>query len=55
MQLELGLVSEIKTKTYDIHARKTERYQRATKHGGNTGKRKHMLVLLGFNVESLHN
>lgn len=40
VQLEPGLVSEVKTKTYNIHAREGNETKQV--------KRKHMLVLLGL-------
>lgn len=58
MQLDTELVSEVKTKTYNIHAQEENNVRgqkRATKHGRATGKRKRMLVLLGLTIKSLHN
>jgi len=53
LQQEPGLVSEAKTKTYNIHAQKhndIRGIKSATKLSQKTGKRKHMLVLLGLKL-----
>lgn len=58
LQQEPGLVSEAKTKTYDIHAQEPNDIRgikSATKHCQKTGKKKTYVGIAWVNVKSLHN